>query len=63
MIQLIFLVFARLQIVELSKRYPSAKDVANITIVESFASRGMIAVSIILVTGLITERGSRLSHH
>ena len=63
MIQLIFPVFARLQIVKLSKMYPSAKDVANIVTVESFVSRGMIAVSIFLVTGLITERGSRPSHH
>ena len=63
MTQMIFLVFARLRIAEPSRRYPSAKDVANITIVESFASRGMIAVSIILVTGLITEKVSRLSRH
>jgi hypothetical protein len=63
MIQLIFLVFARLWIVEPSKRYPSAKDVANITTVESSVSREMIADSIVLVTGVITERASHLSHH
>ena len=63
MIQLIFLVSARLRIVEPSKRYPSAKDVANITTVESSVSREMIAGSIVLVTGVITEKVSRLSHH
>ena len=60
---MIFLVFARLRIAEPSRRYPSAKDVANITTVESSVSREMIAGSIVLVTGLITEKVSRLSRH